>query len=221
MYRFVVLLSLAAPLSAITLESLLLKMDSNAQGFGGMRARLSTTDYTAIIRESKTETGTIAMKKLKAKSVALLINFLDPEPRGFAYRDKKVEMFYPKANTVQVIEVGKFDAALTQGLLIGFGTSSNDLQSSYQLKLSGEPELQGTRTALIELTPKAANVAEHVKRIEMWLDPATAYPKQVKIHKPSGDTTTIAYSEIQMAPSIPEDQVRLKLPKDVKRENAR
>jgi outer membrane lipoprotein-sorting protein len=186
-----------------------------------MRARITTSDYTAIIRESRTESGTIAMKKLKGKNVALLINFLTPEPRGFSYRDKKVEMFYPKANTVQVIDVGKFDAALTQGLLIGFGASSNELLASYQIKLAGEPDLSGARSALLELTPKTANVSQHIKHIEMWLDPATGHPRQVKIHKPSGDSTTIAYAEIQMAPNLPEDQVRLKLPKDVKRENAR
>ena len=195
--------------AAVTLEAIYAKMDANAAAFSGMTAKMARLDYTAIIKDTTKESGTLAMRKAKGK-VAMKIDFLEPEKKAFSYRDKKVELYFPKINTVQVFETGKFDSALTQGLLIGFGTSSRELKSSYEVKLAGDH---------LELSPKEILVREHIKRIELWLDAGDGYPRQVKIHKPSGDYTLINYTEIKMAPGLGEERVRLELPKNVKREN--
>ena len=202
--------TLAAP--AVTLDAIYSKMDANAASFSGMTAKMTRLDYTAIIKDTTKESGIVAMRKAKGGGgrVAMKIDFTDPEKKSFSYRDKKVELYFPKINTVQIFETGKFDNALTQGLLIGFGSTAAELKSSYEIKLAGDH---------LELTPKEILVREHIKRIELWLDSGDGYPRQVKIHKPSGDYTLISYSEIRMMPGLTEDQVRLQLPKNVKREN--
>lgn len=203
-------LALAISVSAAgPLDSIYTKMDANAATFAGMTARMARLDYTAIIKDTSKESGTLAMRKSKGK-VAMKIDFTEPEKKAFSYRDRKVELYFPKINTVQVFDTGKFDNALTQGLLIGFGTSSKELKASYEVALAGDH---------LQLAPKEILVREHIKNIELWLDAADGYPRQVKINKPSGDYTLINYSEIKMAPGLTEEQVKLQVPKNVKREN--
>ena len=206
----VTLCALAPSGSAATLESIYSRIDANARTFLGMTAKMTRLDYTAIIKDTTKESGDVAMRKAKGGRVAMKIDFVDPEKKSFSYRDKRVELYFPKINTVQVFETGKFDTALTQGLLIGFGTSSAELRQSYDIKLAGDH---------LQLSPRDPMVREHIKQIDLYLDAGDGYPRQVKILKPSGDYTLITYTDIRLKPDLSEEQVRLQVPKNVKREN--
>ncbi len=206
-------ITLVATLSAATLESTLAKMNANSASFSGMTASLKRTQHTAIINDDAHEAGRIAMKRMKGK-VAVLIDFTEPEQKAFSYRDKRVEMYLPKINTLQIYDTGKFDTALTQGLLIGFGTSSKELSANYNVKWIGDEKL-GTH---LELSPKLATTKEHIKKIEMWLDAGDGYPRQVKIHQPSNDYMLIQYADLQMSSTLTDEQVRVKAPKNAKKE---
>jgi outer membrane lipoprotein-sorting protein len=206
-------LTLASSLAAATLESSLAKMDANASSFQGMTASIKRTQHTAIINDDAREAGKIAMKRSKGK-VAVVINFTEPEPRAFSYRDKRAEVYLPKINTLQIYDTGKYDTALTQGLLIGFGSSSKELAANYDIKFIGDEKI-GTH---LELTPKLASTREQIKKIEMWLDPTDGYPRQVKIHQPSNDYMLIEYSDLKMNPSLTDEQVRVNAPKNAKKE---
>ena len=205
--------SLPGVLVGATLESSLAKLNANSASFVGMTASIKRTQHTAIINDDAREAGRIAMKRSKGK-VAVLIDFTEPEPKAFSYRDKRVEMYLPKINTLQSYDTGKFDTALTQGLLIGFGTSSKELASNYDVKWMGDEKLG----AHLELTPKLASTREHIKKIEMWLDAGDGYPRQVKIHQPSNDYMLIQYADLQMVSSLTDEQVRVKAPKNAKKE---
>ncbi len=210
---FISTLAWAGLSQGATLDSTLAKMSANSQSFTGMTATLKRTQHTAIINDDAKEAGNISMKQTKGK-VAVLIDFKEPEPRSFSYRDKRVEIYLPKINTLQIYDTGKYDTALTQGLLIGFGTSSKELSANYDIKWVGDEKLG----AHLELTPKLASTREHIKRIEMWLDNGDGYPRQVKIHQPSNDYMLIQYSELQINPNLSDEQVRVKAPKNAKKE---
>lgn len=205
--------TLASSLTAATLESSLARMDANAKTFVGMTASLKRTQHTAIINDDAREAGKIAMKSSKGK-VAMAINFTEPETKSFSYRDKRAEVYLPKINTLQIYDTGKFDAALTQGLLIGFGTSGKEIASNYDIKWMGDEKLG----AHLELTPKLASTKEHIKKIEMWLDASDGYPRQVKIHQPSNDYMLIEYSDLKMSSTLTDEQVRVNAPKNAKKE---
>ena len=196
-----------------TLESALAKLNANSASFVGMTASIKRTQHTAIINDDAREAGRMAMKRSKGK-VAVLIDFTEPEPKAFSYRDKRVEMYLPKINTLQIYDTGKFDTALTQGLLIGFGTSSKELASNYDVKWMGDEKMG----AHLDLTPKSASTREHIKKIEMWLDAGDGYPRQVKIHQPSNDYMLIQYADLQMSSALTDEQVRVKAPKNAKKE---
>lgn len=209
-----------ACLPAATLDAVLLRMDANAAQYAGVTGKIRRTQHTDVINDDTVDAGNIIIKRVKQKSAMMLMEILEPEKnrRSLAYGDKKIQTYLPKINTVQIIDFGKYDAAVTQGLLIGFGTTSKDLRAAYTMKALGEETVGGGLTTRLELIPKSASMRDHIKRIEMWMDNAAGYPRQVKVHEPGGNYWLFAYSEIKLLPTIPDESVRLKLPANVKKE---
>jgi outer membrane lipoprotein-sorting protein len=211
---------LTAAAVAAPLDAVLAKMDANAAAYQGVVGKLKRTQHTAVINEDSIDSGTITIKRVKAKSAMMRMDITEPEGnrRTLAYADKKIIMFLPKINTAQIYDFGKFDSAITQGLLIGFGTSSADLRAAYDMKALGEETVAGAKTTRLELLPKSATMRENVKKIELWMDNAGGYPRNVKVHESGGNYWLFTYSDIQLMPNIPDERVRFKIPANAKKE---
>lgn len=203
---------------AATTESIFARMDSAAQTFRGMTAKIRWISYTAIIKESAEESGTIVLRSQKTKSVAAKISFEKPNQKVIAFRDKKAQNYLPKINTVQEFDLGKYDNLLTQGLLIGFATPTKDIQKNYSVKMLGEETVENQKCSKLELLPTQQAIKQHIARIELWVSNDTGLPAQEKLYQPSGDYTQIIYSDMKLEPGLTDDQVTLKLPANVKRE---
>ena len=193
-------------------------MDSAATSFRGMTAKIRMISYTAIIKETTEESGTITLRSPKPRTVVALIDFEKPDKKSFSFRDKKAQIYLPKINTVQEYDLGKYDSLLTQGLLIGFGTSSKDLQKNYTVSGGAEETIEGLKTWKIELVPTAETIRQHITRIELWVGADTGLPVQEKLYRKSGDYTQIVYSEMKLQSNLTDEQVKLKLPGNVKKE---
>lgn len=184
-----------------------------------MSASIERVDYTAVIKDASKESGTILMLKKNKDSVAMRIDFTSPDVKQVSYADKKVQSYLPKINTVQIVDVGKIDNLISQGVLIGFGSTSKELQKSYTIKVSGEETVNGKLATRLELTPKADSPLMKVKKIEVWLANSDAYPVRQKLYQGAGDYNQATYSDLKINPSITEQDLKLKLPKNVKKEN--
>jgi outer membrane lipoprotein-sorting protein len=208
----------AAPSQAETLDGLLKRMDTAAAGFRSMSASLKKTAFTAVINDLSEESGAMTVLRLKAKDTRMLVEFSRPDPRSVAFANRKVQIFYPKINTVQEYDLGNQGKLVDQFLLLGFGATGGDLRATYSIQWGGEENVGGQKTYRLELTPKQKEAAEHVRRIELWISDANAQPAQEKVWQGTKDYTLIAYSDVKLNPNIKEEALRLKLPADVKRE---
>ncbi|MFN8938468.1 MAG: LolA family protein [Acidobacteriota bacterium] len=216
---FVLLVTaIAAYPAPLTLAEISARLDQNAASFRSMAAKLERLDYTAVIKDTSRETGSIRLLKKKNGSVEMRIDFTSPDSKQISYADKKVQSYLPKINTVQIVDVGKIDSLISQGILIGFGTTARELQKSYSLKVSGEEAVNGKPATRVELTPKGDSALMKVKKIEVWLAHSDGYPIRQKLYQGAGDYTQATYSELKINPSIDEKDFRLDLPKDVKKE---
>jgi outer membrane lipoprotein-sorting protein len=213
-----ILLCAASAFAADSLDAVLARMDKAAAGFKGMTADLSKTTFTAIIKETTVETGSIALLRPKPKDLRMLVNFAAPEQRSVEYADKKLRIYYPKMQTVQAYDLGKQSSLLEQFLLLGFGTPGKDLASNYAVKSLGEETIAGTSAAKLELTPKSKEALDQVKKLEIWVSNDTGQPIQQKIYQTSRDTVTITYSNEKVNPPLTAESVKLKLPAGVKTE---
>jgi outer membrane lipoprotein-sorting protein len=213
-----VLFSASAALVAAPLEQVLSLMDKTAATFRDMSAKLTRVDFTAVIKDTSRESGSVRMKRAGAKDVRMKTEFGDPDPRTIVFEKDTARIYYPKMQTVQVYDLGKQRSLVDQFLLLGFGSSGTELTKTYSIKAAGEEQIAGAQTTRLELTPKNPAAREHLKSAELWITPA-GYPVQQKFHRPSGDYTLITYTDVQINTGAPDDAFRLVLPKGVKTEH--
>jgi outer membrane lipoprotein-sorting protein len=212
------LAAMVAPAAPLTLAEISARLDQNAASFRSMRAKLERLDYTAVIKDTSRESGSIRLLKKKPGAVEMRIDFTTPDAKQISYADKKVQSYLPKINTVQIVDVGKIDSLISQGILIGFGTTARELQKSYTLRVAGEEAINGKPATRIELAPKGDSALMKVKKIEVWLANSDGYPIRQKLYQGAGDYTQATYSDLQINPPLEEKDFRLDLPKDVKKE---
>ncbi len=111
------------------LNSVLDRIDKAGATFKGMSAHLHRITHTAVISEDDVDSGTMLLKRARARDMRMLVDFTQPDPKTVAFQGRKVEIYYPKIETVQEYDVGKSRALLDEFFLIGFGTSRAELQT--------------------------------------------------------------------------------------------
>ncbi len=217
--RFALLL-VAATLAAapLPLDEILKRFDQNARSFRAMKAQIERVDYTAVLKEAEQESGSIVIHQRKPGQVEMRIDVAKPAPKQIGYAGKKAMIYLPKINTVQIYDVGKYDSLISQGVLIGFGTTAAALQQGYTLKVIGEETIQNKLTTRLELTPKGDSPLLKLKKIEVWIQNSDGYPLRQKLYQGSGDYNQATYSDMKINPPVTDNDVRLQLPKDVKKE---
>lgn len=206
----------AAPAEHVVLA----KMDAAAAGFRSMSGKIRKVTHTAVINDDAVESGTIWLKRLGKGDIRLLVEIAGPDPKSYALqgRKAKVEVYYPKIQTVQEYNLGKQGGLLDQFLLLGFGTPTRKLLEVYSLSVVGEETVAGQKTARVKLIPKSPKVLQYLTKAELWISLADGHTVQQKFYEPSGDYRLATYSEVKWNLNLADSEVALKLPKDVIRE---
>lgn len=207
-----------ANLSAETLNDVFARMDAAAASFRGVTAKVRKISYTAVIKDSSEEKGNMVIRRAKAKETQLRMDLTSPDAKTWVFRGKKAELYLPKINTVQEYDLGKYSKLLDQFLLLGFGSTSADLQKAYRIQMGGEDVLEGQKTSRIQLTPLSAEAQQHLRRVEIWIPLSGGLPIQQKFFQSSGDYVLVSYADVKVEPNLPESAAQLNLPKTVKRE---
>lgn len=202
---------------ATQLDAVLNHIDKAGAAFRGMSAKLRRKTHTAVINEDNLDSGTVLLKRAHPKDLRMLIAFTEPDIKSFEFSGHEVQIYYPKMQTVQIFDVGKSKALLEQFFLLGFGTSRTDLLANYSVRLVGEDTIDGQKTQRLELIPKSKEVLQHLVKLEMSVA-ENGYPLQQKFYLKGGDYQLATYSDMKINPDLPDSALKLKLPKNTKRE---
>ena len=190
------------------------RMDQTAVSFKSFSADLKQTDHTAIVNDDAELTGIFRMRRVKPGDARVLIDYKGTDARAISFEGDKVQIFYPKINTVQVYQVGNRRGLLDQFLLLGFGATVAELKSSYEVSYLGTETIGGLATSHLRLIPKSADVLKILKVAELWMDDATGLPVQQKFSTSStGDYKLITYLGAKQNPALSEKDIRLNLPR--------
>jgi outer membrane lipoprotein-sorting protein len=177
----------------LTLDGVLAMMDRSAEDFRSLTADLEHIKYTAVVKDTSTETGQIYVRK----DSKLRIDFTKPDPRTVLRNGDNLYIYTPKIGRVEEYNIGKNRALADQYLALGFGTRSDNLRKNYTLKLIGEEDLEGHKMAVLELVPTSEEVRKQFEKIEMWVDEASWMPVQQKFFEgPSGDYFMSRYKNV-------------------------
>ncbi|MDR3717792.1 MAG: outer membrane lipoprotein carrier protein LolA [Bryobacteraceae bacterium] len=210
---------LAAAAGAQSVDATLSRMDALSKGFHGASADVKKISFTYFAKDTDEESGRIFFCRLSPQDMRVLIEFTKPEVRAVAFAKSKVQMYYPKINTVQEYDLGKAARLLDQYLLLGFGSSGSDLRKSYSIKYVEVAAIDGAKADHMFLEPKSGEARQHVRGIDLWIAQPGGYPIRMKVLEPSRDSTEVQYSNVKINPSsVTEASVRLRLPKGVKKE---
>lgn len=213
-------LALSLPAAAGDLQRVLAEMDAASRRISSVTARITKASYTAVIDDTTIEHGImwLARSGQRRNRVRMRVEFTDPDQRSVAFAGNQAEIYYPKIQTVQVYDLGKHKALVEAFLLLGFGSSGKELAKDYQIRLAGAGAVEGVPAWKLELTPKSKKTREKIVKVELWLAKKGAYPVRQKFYAPSGDTTTITYTEVRLNPKLKDSDLKLNLPPNVKRE---
>ncbi|MBC7924514.1 MAG: outer membrane lipoprotein carrier protein LolA [Bryobacteraceae bacterium] len=193
------------------------KMDSASPDFTGISADITRINYTKVLDEKLTEAGTIKLRK-RGKDLQFRIDFSKPDAKIILFRGRKAEMYFPKLQTVQEYDLGKQRSLVDQFLLVGFGTAGKELSANYKTVYGGEETVAGQKTWKLQLTPLNTKIRENLKQLELWISETGGYPVQQRFIQASGDYNMVTYSSVKLNPVVSDEDLKLKLPKGVKRE---
>jgi len=198
------------------LADILARMDHAAQAFRALSANMKRVQFTAVINESNEMEGVVRLKRIKGGTVGI-VDFQQPEQRTVYVNGHNIQIFYPKANTVEIYDSSKYTSNIDQFLLLGFGTSAAELQKSYDLKVAGTEPIGGVTTTRIEMTPRSDELRKLITKIELWIPEGKDTPLREKVTEPSKNYELINYSDIKVNPNLPDSAFELTLPAKVKK----
>jgi outer membrane lipoprotein-sorting protein len=168
------------------------------------------------LSETSEMEGVLRLQRSKGGTEGV-IEFQQPEQRTVVIKGKSVQIYYPKANTVEIYDASKYSSNMDQILLLGFGTSSVELKKSYDFKDGGAQKIGGVATTRLELTPKSVELQKLITKIELWIPEGQSNPIRAKFSEPSKNYELVDYSDIKVNPPLAESAFALKLPDRVKK----
>jgi outer membrane lipoprotein-sorting protein len=197
-----------------TIEGVLGMMDKSAQDFHTLTADIEHSKYTAVVKDTSTETGHIFVRR----DEKMRIEIVKPDPRTILRTGDSLFVFNPKINRVEEYDLGKNRAMVDQYVLLGFGTKSDNIRKSYLVAVLGEEELDHKKVVVLELTPKSDQIRNQIVKIQMWVDEASWLPVQQKFFEAgSGDYFLFHYLNVMKNLKIGDGKFKQDWPKSVNR----
>jgi len=197
-----------------TTESVLDRIDKSATDFRSLSADIEQIKYTDVVKDTSTETGQMLVRR----DQKMRIDLTKPDPRTILRAGDSLFIYMPKINRVEEYNLGKNRAIVDQYMRLGFGTKSQDLQKSYDIKLVDEEEIDNHKTVLLELTPKSDEVRKQITKIHMWVDESSWLPVQQKFFEAGGgDYFLVKYSNMMKNLKISDSKFKPDWPKNATR----
>ena len=202
----------------LTLDYVLSMMDHSAADFKSLTAAIEHVKYTAIVKDTSSETGEIFVRK-DAKE---RIDFQSPDPRTILRNGDNLYIYTPKINRVEEYNIGKNRAMVDQYLALGFGTRTEVLRRNYDISLTGEEELDGHKAAILELTPRSEEQKKQIAKVVMWVDQSSWLPIQQKfVEAGTGDYVLSHYTKVMKNLKLGDGKFKPDWPKGTKVEKPR
>jgi len=196
--------------ASMTIEEVLKQLDHEAKNFRSLTAAMERTKVTVVVNDRSVESGRILIRG----DDKMLIELTQPDPRTILRTGDDLYIYNPKLKRVEEYNIGKHRAEAQQFLLLGFGSSGNDLKKGYLVTLLAEEVIDRKKTLLLELTPKNEKVRNQVAKIHLWIDVSSWLPIQQKFFETgSGDYFTVHFTNIVRNPRLSDSQFKPTWPK--------
>jgi outer membrane lipoprotein-sorting protein len=167
-----------------------------------------------VVNDRSSETGQMDVRR----DGKMRIDLASPDPKTILRDGDHIYIYTPRTRRVEEYDIGKHRDVVDQLLLLGFGTTGENLKKEYLITLQGEENVDGQRVVRLELTPRSNEVRKQISKIELWLNEANWIPAQQQFYETgSEDYSIIRYQNVTRNVSISDARFRPTWPKGVTR----
>lgn len=202
--------------SGSSLDGVLTQMDSAAATFRSAEADFVWDQFQKVVNETDTQKGKVYYRRTGKGDTQMAADIQSPEKKYLVFADGRVRIYQPKIEQVNEYDAGKNRDQFQSFLVLGFGGRGHDLQKQFDVTYGGNEDVDGVKTAKLELSPKAANVKNMFNQIVIWIDPARGISLKQQFFEPSGDYRIAHYTNIKLNSKIPDDAFKLRTSGNVK-----
>jgi outer membrane lipoprotein-sorting protein len=163
------------------LEKILAKMDETAAKFRTAQASFTWTTYNSVVNEeSGRQTGKIYFQR-NGNETEMAAEIDPPDAQQVIFSKGKIQLYKSRTGTVDVYDATAHRDEFETFLVLGFGSSGDDMRKTFDITYGGEEKIDGTDTARLELVPKSDNIKKHFPQITLWINPQTGISVQQKL----------------------------------------
>ena len=193
-----------------SLEKILAKMDETAARFRTAEANFTWTTYNSVVNEeSGHQTGKIYFQR-NGNDTEMAADIDPPDAQQVIFSRGKIQLYKTRIDTVDVYDATAHREEFETFLVLGFGSSGDDMRKSFEVTYGGEEKIDGTDAAKLELVPKSDKIKEHFPQIVLWINPENGISVQQKLMEANGDYRLAKYSGIKLGQKIPAKVFQLK-----------
>jgi outer membrane lipoprotein-sorting protein len=195
---------------ADALEKVLHGMDENAAKFHTAQANFSWTPYNSVINETEApDKGKIYFRRVGSE-IQMAADIQPPDGRQILFTGGKIQVYQPRTKVLDVYDASAHREEVESFLVLGFGSSGEDLRKSFEVKYLGEEKIGTVQTAKLELIPLAEKIKRNFPRIDLWIDPRQGVSLRQQLFQQGGDYRLADYSNIRLNDKVPDSAFKLK-----------
>jgi outer membrane lipoprotein-sorting protein len=192
------------------LEKIMSRMDETAAKFRTAEANFTWTTFNSVVNEeSGRQTGKIYFQR-NGNETEMAADIDPPDAQQVIFSQGKIQLYKSRIETVDVYDASAHREEFETFLVLGFGSSGDEMRKTFDITYGGEEKIDGTDTVRLELVPKADKIKEHFPKVILWINPQTGISVQQKLMETDGDYRLAKYSDIQLGQKIPAKVFQLK-----------
>jgi outer membrane lipoprotein-sorting protein len=205
----------AAPASNADLQKVIEELNAAAAKFSSAQADLTWDQFTAVVQEHETQTGTIYFER--KKGVTRMAAYLKQDngkdaPKTVIYDRGEVNYYEPAIKQLTTVRAGANRGQFESFLTLGFGGSGTDLEANWKVSLVDTENMDGVTVAKLDLVPKEQKVLDLFTHVTIWVEPSRGINHKQIFYQPGGDLRTTTYKNIRYNTPLPADVFQLKPP---------
>ncbi len=186
-----------AQASVDDLQSVLAQMNQAAGGFKSAQGDFEYKIYQKVVDDLLVQKGRIYFRRTK-KGVDAALQFNSPDDKQVLFKDGKLMMYEPKINQITEPDVSKNKASVESFLSLGFGARGDDLLKDYDVKMEGWENIDGAKTAKLQLVAKNEKLRNTYNKIVLWIDPVRDVILQQQLFEPAGNYRLAHYTNLKI-----------------------
>jgi len=205
----------AAPASDADLQKVIVELNAAAAKFSSAQADFTWDQFTAVVQEHETQTGTIYFERKKS-AIRMAAHIKQDNgkdaPKTVIYDGGEVNFYEPTIKQLTTIRAGANRGQFESFLTLGFGGSGKDLEANWKVTLLGSENMDGVSVAKLDLVPKEQKVLDNFTHVTIWVEPSRGISHKQIFYQPSGDLRTVTYKDIRYNTALAPELFQLKLP---------